>query len=182
MKRIAYTLLLLALTACENHPLPVELLEPQPAVYGQIEREFYLKGKIAVGEFKYQAAHKHLAPLYADTNIAVANALRKAGYLSGDASHAPYFLTGIIKDVQNPKCLFANCDTGSAIEYTLTDTEEDVVVYHELLVVPYTYDIPLLGGDEVMIIQHGYGGAIGNNIAHLLHVLNQKTKSDLQED
>jgi hypothetical protein len=160
--------------------LPITFLEPQPPVYGQLEKDTFLKGKIAVGEFKYNAAHKGLAPLYTYTNLAVADALRKAGYLASNAEKAPYLLSGVIKDVQPPRCLFANCDTGSAVEYTLMDTKKDEVAYHELVVVPYTYDIPFMGGDEVMILQQGYGGAIGNNIAHLLHVLNQKTKSDLQ--
>ena len=171
--------LILALAACENKPLPVSLLEAPQAVYGQLEKNPYLSGKISVGEFKYRGKRERLAPLYLYTDQAVANGLRKAGYLANDPAQAKYTLSGEIKDVQWPACLFASCDTGSAIEYTMINKDE-YVAYHEMLVVPYTYERPLMGGDEVMILQQGLGGAIGNNIAHLLHVLNQKTKSDLQ--
>jgi hypothetical protein len=171
---------LVILTACENKPLPAAMLEPPAAVYGQLETGTYLTDKVAVREFKYQGKAERLAPLFLYTNIAVSEGLQKAGLLASSPSKVKYTISGVIKDVGFPQCLFANCDTGSAIEYTMTNQKEDVV-YHELLVVPYTYDIPIMGGNEVLILQQGFGGAIGNNIAHLLHVLNQKTKSDLEE-
>ena len=148
-------------------------------VYDQIDESFYLKRKITVDNVVYQGKNGRAAPLYTNAAAALKESLGKAGMLASE-ERAPYVLNGYIKDVGVPSCFFGTCETGAAIEYTLTDTKKDKIVYEELLVVPYMSEYPIMGADMNVVMRSTVGGAVGENYAHLIHVLSDKTQKELQ--
>lgn len=174
------SLLLLMLAACAPSPLVSSQMMPDKVIYGQIEKNAYLKGKIMVGEVDYAGEKKGMAPLYISASDSLALTLQQAGYLAADEASAKYRLNATIKDVEFPSCLFGSCETGSAVKYTLNDIKRDRTVYQELLVVPYTGEYPLFGANMTLVQRRMLGSALGENYAHLLQVLSRKIKSDFK--
>lgn len=180
MNKLIFTSILLALTGCAPNPLPTYTMQPNKALYGQIEKDFYLKNKLAISNFESNLGDENSKIFYSNAHLAAQQALTQANLLSMDATKAQYILAANIMDVQYPSCMFGTCETGSSIEYSLTDSKTGSVVYKELLVVPHNYEYPVFGADPNVFIIEATGGAIGNNFAHLIHVLTNKNKADLK--
>lgn len=183
MRASKLILLSFFLVGCTNPPLSVDSMQADPAVYDQIEKDFYLKNKIAVAPIRSELPPKPLNSkfyneLYQDATLALARSLDKAGMLVRDTSKAQYILHATLIDVQDPKCFFGTCETGSAIKYQLK--QGDNVVYDQTLAVPQNYDYPIFGADIGLVLRESYAVALGNNFAHLVHVLSNKTKGDLK--
>jgi hypothetical protein len=179
-KHAELTILLLTLTACDPVPLATQQMMPSPVVFEQIEHSDVFKGAIMVEKVSYDdAENPRMGKLYDGAADSLGMALMQAGYLAADEASAKYSLYASVKDVQFPRCVWATCETGSAIEYTLTDIKRGKVVYQELLVVPYTMEYPLLS-DNPEIPRAALGGALGQNYAHLLHVLSRKKPNDFK--
>ncbi len=185
MRRSLLSLLaVLALSACAKPvPLAVNSMLPSEVVYEQTSRHFYLNHKISVGTFAYGGENTAYGEVtFQNFGAALHSALQKGGYLA-KGSHARYRLTGEIKEVKVPRCLFGSCESGAAIAYTLTDTRSGKVVYDDLLVVPYTCEAPVFMNDpkvQQQVIMNAYTQTVGANIAQLIQVLNRKTASDLK--
>ena len=176
MKKILFVAsLLLSLSACTPDPMPSTYLVANQKVYSQIEPDFYLKNKIIVDNVTYQADNARSAPLYANAADALAHSLSQANMLAPDQKSGAYRLSGVIKNVGWPSCMFGSCETGSAINYTMTDIKTGKTVYDETLVVPYMSEYPFGGQPNFLAT---LGGAVGENYAHLIHVLSMKKQKD----
>ena len=148
-----------------------------------IEKDFYLKNKIMVMPIRSELPPKPLNPsyyndLYANAAEALAQTVNAAGMLANNPSQVQYNLSATLIDVQDPRCFFGTCETGSTIKYELKKGER--VVYDEMLVVPQNNDYPAFGADMVYVIREASGAALGNNFAHLIHVLSTKTQGDIK--
>jgi hypothetical protein len=173
-------LILGLLSGCAPEPpLPEMMLRPSDKIYSQIQKKTYLSGKIAIGEFSYDAKRENLGRMFENTRFAAQQSLTKAGLLARDPNKAEFILNGTIKDVAMPHCMFGTCETGSSIEYVLSHAKTGRVAYRELLVVPHNFEYPAFGSNMPLVIKAAMGGAIGENLAHLIHLLTLKTKKDL---
>ncbi len=158
-------------------------MQASSAVYNQIEKDFYLKNKMVVAPIKSELPpkllnHDYYNELYKDATLALSGSLYKAGMLVQDGSKAKYILQATLIDVADPRCFFGTCETGSTIKYELKQNEN--IVYQQVLVVPQNYDYPILGANMAFVIRDAMGAALGNNFAHLIHVLANKTQEDLK--
>jgi hypothetical protein len=144
-----------------------------------MEKKSYLSNKIEVGEFIYDSKQKSSEHIFDNVSSVAKLSLAKAGLLNKAKSKTSYKLTAIIKDVATPSCLFGTCETGASVEYKLTNTKTKNVVYKELLIVPHNYEYPAFGANMHLVMSEAIGGAIGENLAHLIHMLSLKTKKDL---
>ena len=178
-KQILLVCLIGILSACTLPPIPEQKMRASDAVYNQIQKEYFLKNKIAISKIESHIASDRMRVRYDNATLAAQNSLEKAGLLAADDKKASYVLSGAIKDVAVPSCSFGTCEVGSAIEYTLIDKNTGKTVYQELLVVPYSYDYPVFGANMAVVITEAMAGAIGNNFAHLIHVLTEKKKKNL---
>ncbi len=169
------------ITACAP-PLPMHSMIPNDVVYSQIQKDFYLKNKIALGEFTPNLPspldNGYPNKLFLNARSAAQQALSKANLLAQDTANAKYILSASIEDVANPRCIFGSCENGSSIKYTLINSKTKEIVYSELLIVPFTYEYPAFGANMDVVFQESFGGAVANNFAHLIHVLTKKTKKD----
>ena len=161
-------------------PLPSSMMEADEVVQNQVQKEYYLKGKVALADFEAHTSNEVLNTWYVSAKYGAQASFSRVGLLSQDPNKAKYILSGIIKDAGNPSCFFGTCETGSSIEYTMIEAKSKKVVYQDLLVVPYTQEYPAFGANMVAVIHQTMGGAVGNNFAHAIHVLTQKTQGDLQ--
>lgn len=182
--RIFYNVLLVvllvgALAACQPAPLAPSQMLPSEAVYGQINQDGFLKGKIMVDDVTYAGERELLAPLYSEAGMSLAMVLNQSGYIAADEKAAQYRLSAVIRDTQIPRCFFGSCESGAAIDYTLVRIKDGKTVFSQLLVVPYTMEYPLFGADMGLVQRGALGGALGENYAHLLQVLSRKTKKEL---
>ncbi len=183
MKKYFFIIAFLSLSGCSVQPLDPSSMQASPAVYDQIEKDFYLKNKIMVMPVQSELPPKPLNSkfydeIYANATSALMQSLSKAGMLSDSSVHAEYNLEATLVDVQNPRCFFGTCETGSAIRYVLK--KDGRVVYKDILVVPQNYDYPAFGANLDYVIRESFGVALGNNFAHLIHVLSTKKKEELQ--
>jgi hypothetical protein len=183
MNRFVMLALMLALAACAK-PVPIDAqrMLPSEKVYEQTSDRFYLKHKIVLGEFEYAGVNKQVGDVtFANFRAAVEQALRKGGYLA-DGDHGTYRLSGKIMEVKVPHCVFGTCESGSAIEYTLTHTGSGKIAFQQLVVVPYTMECPVFMNDSMVaqIIMKAYTETVGANIAQLIQILNRKTAADLR--
>lgn len=173
-------LIISLLSGCAPEPpLSEMMLRPADKIYGQIQKGSYLSGKIAIGDFVYDAKQENLKHMYDNMRFAAQQSLTEAGLMVKDPAKAEFILSGTIKDVAIPHCIFGTCETGSSIEYALTHAKTGRVVYTELLVVPHNFEYPAFGSNMALVIRAAMGGAIGENLAHLIHLLTLKTKKDL---
>jgi hypothetical protein len=185
MKKICLLSAAIALAGCSANPIPMASMQPSPVVYGQLQKEFFLKEKIALDTVQLHLPPKPLNKnfyneIYANSNAAFASALDQAGLLAKNADTAPYKLTATVVDVQDPSCAFkTTCETGSSIQYELRKAKDGAVVYKELVVVPFSLDFPLFGANMPLVIQDAMGGALGNNFAHVIHVLTNLSQKEV---
>jgi hypothetical protein len=134
---------------------------------------------IEVGAFEYAGTHRETGTItFSYFDIAVAQALEKGGYLAKPEA-ATYKLSGSIKEVKMPYCSFGSCESGSAVEYTLTNKKTGKVAYTQLVVVPYTMECPVFMNDPTPFVMKAYAQTVGANIAQLIQILNRKTQSTL---
>lgn len=173
--------IVLLLAACAPHPpLSSYTMQANDRVYGQIQKSFYLKNKLAISDFTYETSNQNMAHLYDNSKYAAQISLTKAGLMASNPNNAEYTLSAVIKDVGFPRCIFGTCETGSSIEYTLKHSKGDKIAYKQLLVVPYNYEYPAFGSNMEFVLCSAVGGAVGENLAHLMHVLTDKKKEDLK--
>ena len=182
MKKLLAMICVLALTGCAIQPLPVGSMRASDEVYHQIEKDFYLRHSLGVSPVKLEIPPKALnstfyTDLYANSTEALSASLNKAGLLA-KSTNARYTLETTVLDVQDPRCFFGVCETGSTIKYQLK--RGDLVAYEEMLVVPQNYDYPAFGANMHFVVRDAMGWALGNNFAHLIHVLSTKTEGDLK--
>jgi hypothetical protein len=182
MKKAGF-LLFLFLAGCSERPLTVDSMRASESVYSQIEPDFYLKHSVAVAPVNVELPPKILnkdyyAQLFAHSRESLALSLDKAHMLARGASKAKYILHATLVDVQDPGCFLGTCETGATVKYALTHNDE--TVYSELLVVPQNYEYPLFGANMPFVIRQAYGAALGNNFAHVIHVLANKTQKELK--
>ncbi len=179
MKYIYILPFLSLLTACYTPP-PLETysMEAGAAVYNQVEKDFFLKKKIALSPITADTGSESTNHILSNATQAAQTSLSKANLLSETPDKAPYILSGKIKNVAINTCWFGTCESGSAIEYTLT--QAGTTVYKDTLVVPFNYEYPAFGADMNFVYRMTQGGAIGNNFAHLIHVLTSKNQGDLK--
>jgi hypothetical protein len=176
-------LLCLFLAACQPLPISSSYMKADPKVYSQVKKDgFYLKNKLAIGEFTNDTDNTNYTIIYSEMRYAFQSSLTEAKLLSSDPGKAQYILSGKLKDVGRLKCFFGTCEAGSSIEYTLTEAKSKKIVYKELLVVPFNYDYPVFGANMHVVVIEAMGGVIGENTAHLIHVLTEKKKADLKGD
>jgi hypothetical protein len=176
MKYVSVLALVMLVGCVPVPPIATENLLPGDAVYSQIKAGSYLKGKIALGDFTY-GGESDVGNMYDNSRFAAQQAMSKAGLLAVDPADAKYVLTAVIKDVRT-SCMFVTCEGGAAVDYTLTEKKTGRVAYHELIVVPHNYDYPF-GTDAALVIRPALGASVGNNIAHMIHLLTRKTEKDL---
>lgn len=176
--RLLPLLLLLAVAACKAQPLPAHLLQANRKVYDQIDQEAFLKHKVLVEEVVYQGDDENMAPAFDNAKIALSDSLAIAG-LNGSAKDAQYNLSAAIKDVKMPLCIFGTCKTGSTIDYSLTERTTKRVVLNELVVVPFNYEYNIFAQDAGLAMRDAYAGAVGENFAHMIQVLNKQTETGL---
>lgn len=177
--KTSFSFLCLLLAACQPIPLPPAQMQANKVVYEQIEPDAYLRHKLVVDHVDYEDGESALAPLFRDATDALSDSLAQGGYLA-TSGRAHYSLSATIKDIKFPRCLFGSCETGAAVYYRLTDNKRKKLVYEELLVVPYTGEYPLFGANMTLVQRQMLGAALGENFAHLIHVLSLKKQKDLQ--
>lgn len=176
-------LLIVSLSACAPPPpLHTSIMQPNDAVYTQVNKAPYLKGKIALAGISAETQDADVNALYANASLAAQSALTKAGLMAESPNAAPFVLSGTIKDVGTPRCFFGTCESGSSVQYSLINTKTKQKVYSDLLVVPYTMQCPVFmdGAQTYATVMNTFGGAYGNNLAQLIQVLSRKTKEDLK--
>ena len=180
MKKLLIAACLL-LSACAPPPLPFQAMKAPDTVYGQVKKDgFYLQNKLAMGTVETDMDSKNMAILYSEAGQAIQASLSHANLLSADPAKATYLLSAHIKDVGYPRCFFGTCETGATIEYTLSNIKSQTVAYQEMLVVPHNFDYPVFGANMPIVYRQALAGAIGENTAHLIHVLTNKTQADLR--
>lgn len=174
---------LAALTACQadTRNYMVEDMLPDDAVYDQIPPAPSLKKKFVTGGFTYEGKQSFEVEQQSYTNwtrnfdSALARALDKAGYLS--STKAPYKISGTIVDFKLPNCLYASCDGGSAIQYIVTRTKDQSVVFSETIVVPYTKETPFsFEVQPEVMFSHG-ARVLAENIAHFIHLISTQPQT-----
>ena len=171
----------LFISACTPQPLIPQAMKANPMVYSQVKKSgFYLEHKITVGTVQSDLDSQNLGILYSNAGLAIQESLDQANLTSSDPAKATYLLTARIKDIGRLKCFFGTCESGSTIEYTLTHIKNQTTAYQETLVVPYNYDYPVFGADMGLVFRVVLAGVIGENTAHLIHVLTNKTQADLR--
>ncbi|WP_152054206.1 hypothetical protein [Tautonia marina] len=173
-------LCLLALAACTNNPIPAHMMEPREQSFKQVDGNYYLKGKLAIGDVIRSLEWQEDDPFFNNLPFALQRGFNAAGLLNQNASDAEYHLLSDIKDFQMPSCMFGSCETGCAVEYTLVEAKSGDPVYRELVVVPHTSEYPLFGANSTMVIYEAAGGAFGENIAHIAQSLARKTEADIR--
>lgn len=153
---------------------------PSDVVYDQIPKTPYLVGKLEMGEFTYtgpNAAGNSI--VFANFGSAVEMALSKGKFIAVGGK-AAYRISGTIKDVATPSCVWGSCEGGATIEYTLTDLKTASEVHTDLLVVPYTAECPVMMDNALPWIMKTYTESIGANVAQLIQVISRLQKTDLQ--
>jgi hypothetical protein len=178
--KLAMLLVALMLAGCKMQPFSRDSMVPPEAVYAQLEPDPYLQGKVAVGGFTYRGDNSRLSEAYLHAGEAMEKGLDKAKLLYHTVANAPYVLSAEIRDVQAPSCFFGTCDGGAAVDYVLTERATQRVAYQDLIVVPYTFTYTVFTGSDTQRQRQGYAGAVGENIAHMMHVLTTLTQKQLE--
>lgn len=181
MKHILFLLMIAGLSACTPQPLEEYGMRADDKVYSQIQNNYFLKEKLALqpitSDIDDVIIQKLVIP---NVSQSAQLSLTKAGLMTMNLANAQFILRTNIKDITFISCRFGSCEGGSAIEYTLINAKTKKISYHDTLVVPFNYEYPAYGSNMDMVFRKAIGGAIGNNFAHLIHVLTQKTKEDLK--
>jgi len=175
----------LFLSGCAAQAVPSHLMQPSEQLSSQIPKDFYLQHKIKIGTVLSQLPSKPLnknyyTELLANARDALELALQTSKLLAKDDKEAIYELNAALIDIKDPSCFWGTCETGSTIKYTLKKVSNNKEVYSELLVVPQNTEFPIIGADINQVLLTSYGSALGNNYAHLIHVLANKDKGDLK--
>ena len=186
-KTLLMATLVLTLSACaDDQKFSPAQMQPSDILYDQIEVPSFQKTQWTVGTFIMTddsgwipAERETLRNLTRDFDLAVAQALQKAGYLATEAKQAKYRVSGEIIDFELPNCLYGSCDGGTTIKYRVESTQGNVL-FEEIAVVPYTKEADFALEHNLDVIYPHAAAMLGENIAHFIQLISRKKASDFE--
>jgi hypothetical protein len=187
VKTVFTAMLALMLSACaDDQKFSPAQMQPSDILYDQIEVPSFQKNQWTVDSFIMTddsgwipAERETLRNLAHDFDLAVAQALQKAGYLAPEATQAKYRVSGEIMDFELPNCLYGSCDGGTTIKYRVENTK-GALLFEEIAVVPYTKEADFALEHNIDVIYPHAAAMLGENIAHFIQFISRKNTSDFE--